>query len=70
MLRGARETIARMDADAGLFVEMHPAAWKAQGLSVNDMQAELAHQGLRAVPLGDAEDPWALEGECMRLVRN
>ena len=70
VLRGARRTIARMPASAGLFVEMHPAAWRAHGLSADDMRAELAHQELRAIPLRAVEDPWALEGECMRLVRD
>jgi hypothetical protein len=70
VLRGARKTIAGMPADGGLFVEMHPAAWRANGLSVDDMRAELAKQRLRAVPLRDCPDLWALEGECMRLVRD
>jgi FkbM family methyltransferase len=69
VLRGARRTIAAMDRDAGLFVEMHPAAWRDLGLSLADMQAELSAQGLRAVPLRETDDPWALDGECMRLER-
>ncbi len=70
VLRGARATIAAMGRDAGIFVEMHPAAWRTMGLSVDDMLAELATQGLRAVPLREVSDPWALDGECMRLVRD
>lgn len=69
VLRGARATITAMARDAGLFVEMHPAAWHTMGLSVNDMLTELAAQGLRAVPLREVPDPWAIDGECMRLVR-
>jgi len=66
-LRGARETIARGGASLALFVEMHPTAWRARGLSADDLRAELKRQGLRAAPLRPVEDPWALEGECLRL---
>jgi len=69
VLRGARATIAGMAPDAGVFVEMHPAAWRTLGLSVDDIRRELATQGLRAVPLRDTDDPWTLDGECMRLAR-
>ncbi|HEY5219095.1 MAG TPA: FkbM family methyltransferase [Gemmatimonadaceae bacterium] len=69
VLRGARQTIARMDRESGIFVEMHPSAWHAMGVSVEDLHAELAAQGLRAVPLRPSADPWLLEGECMRLER-
>ena len=68
-LRGARETIARGGADLALFVEMHPTEWRARGLAAADVRAELARQGLRAVPLRPVADPWALEGECLRLER-
>jgi FkbM family methyltransferase len=69
VLRGARRTIAAMARDAGIFVEMHPAAWRSMGQPVEAIRAELAAQGLRAVPLREAADPWALDGECMRLER-
>jgi FkbM family methyltransferase len=69
VLRGAAETIRRMGERLSLFVEMHPAAWRDAGVSVDDVRAEIAAMGLRAVPLRDTPDPWALEGECMRLVR-
>lgn len=68
VLRGARHTIARMDRDAGIFVEMHPTAWRLQGLTADDIRAELATQNLRAVALRETAEPWAVEGECMRLV--
>lgn len=68
-LRGARETIARGGDGLALFVEMHPTAWRARGLSAADVRAELDAQGLRAVPLRPVADPWALEGECLRLER-
>jgi FkbM family methyltransferase len=69
VLRGARQTIARMGDRLALFVEMHPTIWAQTGVAVADVQAELAAQGLRAVPLSPGGDPWALEGECLRLVR-
>jgi hypothetical protein len=66
-LRGARETIARGRGSLALFVEMHPTAWRERGLRADDVRAELHAQGLRAVPLRPVADPWALEGECLRL---
>ena len=68
-LRGARQTIARGGAGLALFVEMHPTVWRERGLSPNEVKAELRLQGLRAEPLREVDDPWALEGECLRLVR-
>lgn len=68
-LRGARETIARGGGGLALFVEMHPTAWRERGLPADAVRAELERQGLRAVPLRDVADPWALEGECLRLER-
>ena len=70
VLRGARETIRAGGAELALFVEMHPTIWAEMGIGAADLQAELEVQGLRAVPLRDGvDDPWALEGECLRLVR-
>ncbi|HEX6910970.1 MAG TPA: FkbM family methyltransferase, partial [Longimicrobium sp.] len=68
-LRGARDTIARGGDGLALFVEMHPTAWRERGISPGEVRAELAAQGLRAVPLRPVADPWALEGECLRLER-
>lgn len=69
VLRGARETIRAAD-NLALFVEMHPMIWPELGITPADLQAELELQGLRAIPLrDDVGDPWALEGECLRLVR-
>jgi FkbM family methyltransferase len=68
VLHGAAETIRRMGARLSLFVEMHPAEWRAAGVSAADVRGELAAMGLRAVPLRDVPDPWTLEGECMRLL--
>jgi FkbM family methyltransferase len=69
VLRGARETIRRGGGGLALFVEMHPTLWKETGIAREDVLAELALQGLCAVPLSPCDDPWALEGECLRLVR-
>ena len=69
-LRGARETIARAGPALGLFVEMHPSVWRERGLAAADLLEELRVQGLRAEPLRQVADAWALEGECLRLVRS
>jgi FkbM family methyltransferase len=68
-LRGARQTLARAGDGLALFVEMHPTVWRERGLSADEVRAELRIQGLRAEPLREVDDPWALEGECLRLVR-
>ncbi|SOD02593.1 methyltransferase, FkbM family [bacterium JGI 053] len=70
VLRGARETIRAGGDGLALFVEMHPTIWAQMGIGAADLRAELEIQGLDAVPLRDGvDDPWALEGECLRLVR-
>ncbi|HET7231340.1 MAG TPA: FkbM family methyltransferase [Longimicrobium sp.] len=69
VLRGARETIRQGGHGLALFVEMHPTIWGEMGIGAADLQAELETQGLRAIPLRDeVDDPWTLEGECLRLV--
>jgi FkbM family methyltransferase len=70
VLRGAAETLRRRAERLSLFVEMHPAAWREAGMTVDDVRAEIGRMGFRAVPLRETADPWALEGECMRLVRS
>ncbi|HEX2202620.1 MAG TPA: FkbM family methyltransferase [Longimicrobium sp.] len=69
VLRGARQTLRRVGAGLAVFVEMHPTLWKEMGIGREDVIAELASQGLRAEPLRPCDDPWALEGECLRLAR-
>lgn len=69
VLRGARETIRRAGPGLALFMEMHPAIWPKLGYGRAELEAELATHGLRAEPLRPVADPWALEGECLRLVR-
>jgi len=67
-LRGARLTITERPALA-LFVELHPAVWRALGYSRSDLEQELATQGLRVDPLPGIADPWAVEGVCARVRR-
>jgi FkbM family methyltransferase len=69
VLRGARETLRRVGSGLALFVEMHPTLWREAGVAKEEVMAELERQGLSAVPLRPVDDPWALEGECLRLVR-
>jgi len=66
VLRGARETL-RTGVQA--FVEMHPSAWKASGVSVDAIAAELRAQGRTPEPLDPALDVWTVEGICVRLRR-
>jgi FkbM family methyltransferase len=68
VLRGARETIRRTRGRLALFVEMHPSIWRRSGSSSVDVRAELDVQQLDAVPLTLIDDPWAIEGVCLRLV--
>lgn len=68
VLRGARETIRRGGRGLSLFVEMHPTTWREIGVTVRDVQDEIREQRLRVEPLRPVDDPWALEGECLRLV--
>jgi len=69
VLRGARQTIHRTRGRLALFVEMHPSIWRVSGLTVSEVRAELDDQNLDAVPLTPTEDPWAMEGVCLRLVQ-
>ncbi len=69
VLRGARATIAAMPADGAVFVELHPNAWAAMGLTADDVQRELTAQGLRIAPLRPGISPWTMDGECVRLER-
>jgi FkbM family methyltransferase len=68
VLRGARETIRRCRSDLALFVELHPRVWPALGISRTDIAGELARQSLEAVSLLPGQDPWSVEGLCVRLV--
>jgi FkbM family methyltransferase len=68
VLRGARETIRRTRGRLSLFVEMHPSLWRSSGMTLADVRAELDAQQLDALPLTPTDDPWAIEGVCLRLV--
>jgi FkbM family methyltransferase len=68
-LRGARETIGRAGKSPAVFVEMHPSVWPLIGVTRKDVLAELDAQRMEIVPLTAGRDPWAVEGECVRLVR-
>jgi FkbM family methyltransferase len=68
VLRGARETIRRQGDRMALFVELHPTVWKEMGIGRGEVAEEIRRQGLRCVPLRAGADPWALEGECVRLL--
>ena len=67
VLRGARNTLTLPGLH--VFVEFHPAAWRAAGLSRADLEQELHEQGFGVEPLDPAYDPWTTEGVCVRLRR-
>jgi FkbM family methyltransferase len=67
VLRGAKETIRSCREHLALFVEMHPTTWGRLGIIKDDIVAELRRQNLQAQPLVQADDPWLIEGCCMRL---
>ena len=67
VLRGARETIRRCRRDLALFVEMHPTIWRTIGVARSEILDELARQSLEVAALVPSQDPWSLEGACVRL---
>ena len=67
-LRGARDTIARRGGRLALFVEMHPSVWPLIGVTKDAVLRELSAQSLQIAPLTPDQDPWSVEGECVRLV--
>lgn len=68
-LRGARRTIASRGNALALFVELHPRIWTSLGVTRAQLEAELRLQGLVVEPLQGVDDPWAVEGICLRLGR-
>jgi hypothetical protein len=68
VLRGARDTI-RECPDLALFVEMHPSLWPIVDVTKEELLEEMRDQGLVVEPLAPADDPWAVEGVCVRLRR-
>lgn len=67
VLRGARQTLAVSSVE--VFMELHPAAWAARGLTGDAIRTELAAQGLVPEPLDPSIDIWKTEGICVRLRR-
>jgi FkbM family methyltransferase len=67
VLRGARRTIRRCRGELALFVELHPTLWPSRGLSRDALADELARQSLALESIVQAQDPWSLEGLCVRL---
>jgi FkbM family methyltransferase len=67
VLKGARNTLTLPGLH--VFVELHPTAWSAAGLSRADLEQELRAQGFVVEPLDPAYDPWTTEGVCVRLRR-
>jgi FkbM family methyltransferase len=66
-LRGARRTIAGRGAALALFVELHPTVWPSLGVTRADLEEELSRQKLAIEPLPGVDDPWSVEGVCVRL---
>jgi FkbM family methyltransferase len=67
VLRGARRTIKAAGSRLALFVEMHPHLWAGFNVSRADLEAEIAHQGLRIERIDGDPDIWGIEGVCLRL---
>lgn len=70
VLRGGRETLARVGRGLEVFVEFHPSIWSAIGIGRADLERELAAQGLQPEPLKPGEPVWTMEGVCVRLRRS
>lgn len=67
VLRGARRTLSLPSVQ--IFLELHPAAWAARGITAASMRAELDALGLTAEPLDPSIDAWNTEGISVRLRR-
>jgi len=67
VLRGARRTLSLPSVQA--FLELHPAAWAARGITAASIRAELDALGLTAEPLDPSIDAWNTEGISVRLRR-
>jgi FkbM family methyltransferase len=68
VLRGARRTIQATRDRLALFVEMHPSLWPTLGVAKEDLVAELERQSLRLETLTKGQDPWTVEGVCVRVI--
>jgi FkbM family methyltransferase len=68
VLRGARQTIKAAQNDFALFVELHPGLWPRLGWSRQDLELELAGQGLVVDPWEGSGDPWSEDlGVALRI---
>lgn len=68
VLRGGRKAIAGPGAAPAVFVEMHPSLWPGFGVAPAEIRAECDRLGREIEFLtGEAGDPLAIEGICMRL---
>ncbi len=68
VLRGGRNTIRALKSSHGLFVELHPTTWQNIGFKKEDFLAELDSLGIAMQPLDPAQNPWEVEGVCVRLI--
>jgi FkbM family methyltransferase len=67
VLKGARDVLARRGVKA--FVEFHPAAWPARGVTPDALRRELTAQRLLPEPLEPSLDIWNTEGISVRLLQ-
>ncbi len=68
VLRGARQIIQSAGGDLALFVELHPGLWPKLGWSRQDLESELAQQGLQVEPWKSTGDPWTEDlGVALRI---
>lgn len=67
VLRGARRTLSLPSVQA--FLELHPSAWVARGITAAAIRAELESLRLTAEPLDPSIDIWKTEGISVRLRR-
>jgi len=67
VLRGARQVLAF--GGLQVFLELHPASWKARGIGEQAIRDELALQRFVAEPLAPGIDVWNTEGISVRLRR-
>jgi FkbM family methyltransferase len=67
VLKGARQVLAF--GGLQVFLELHPASWKARGIGEQAIREELASQRLAAEPLAPGLDIWRTEGISVRLRR-
>jgi hypothetical protein len=65
VLAGAAETIHSRGSNLGIVVEMHPDLWAASGTSRDEIAAQIAGLGRRAVSLTGQADPFGEHGHVL-----